>query len=213
VVLAQDRLGSGPKLHRARPRDYILDKPAGNGGWTWFCLSALCAAGKYAILTHVRALAAIREPKRLVLGGAWHDGKMPRSAFPLSKSHSYLLGSSWRWLVWNLAASGRKFRLLVAYDHGKAQYRAWLGLEAVDGDQAILARLEHHPSHKGWHCHVKRGPIDQLGYGVVRHPNIRENGRLCADKSPFQVSDVDALGIACRAFNIEASIDGGELFG
>jgi hypothetical protein len=72
----------------------------------------------------MRALAAIRERKTVVESGKWRDGKMPRTAFPLSKSHSYALGNRWRWIVWRVAAAGKTFRLLVAYEPSKAQYQA-----------------------------------------------------------------------------------------
>jgi hypothetical protein len=88
----------------------------------------------------MRALRAIRERKTLVESGRWRDGKMPQTAFPLSKSHTYSLGSGWRWSVWRVAANGRAFRLLVAYEAAKAQYQAWLALES-GSDQALLARL------------------------------------------------------------------------
>jgi hypothetical protein len=159
----------------------------------------------------VRALKAIRTRKTLLERGKWRDGKMPHSAFPLSKSHNYTLGSGWRWIVWRLSANGMTFRLLVAYEAAKAQYQAWLGLES-GADHAVLARLEYHPSHRGWHCHVKKGLVDEVACGVVKQPRTREGVRLCNDPNPFEVTDLNALGIACRAFNVDANADSGELF-
>jgi hypothetical protein len=159
----------------------------------------------------MRALRAIRERKTLVESGKWHGGKMPQTAFPLSKSHTYYLGSGWRWTVVKVAASNRAFRLLVAYEPAKAQYQAWLALEA-GSDQALLARLEYHPTHRGWHCHVKKGLLKEVPVGIVKQPRTREGVRLCNDDSPFNVTEVDALGIACRAFNIDMSESAGGLF-
>ena len=134
---------------------------------------------------------------------------MPRNAFPLSKTHTYSLGSGWRWRVLELDAGGRRFHLLVAYEKTKAQYRAWLGLE-VGTDQALLARLEYHPSHRGWHCHMKNGELADVGCGVVRHPNEHERVKLCSSTEEFHVTDLDALSIAYRVFNVQA--EAGELF-
>jgi len=154
----------------------------------------------------VRALAAIRSRKTIVEGGKWATGKMPHTAFPLSKSHNYTLGSAWRWRVCRLVSGDKNFRLLVAYQAAKAQYQAWLGCES-GADQAVLARLEFHPSHRGWHCHVKKGPLDEVACGVVKQPQSRERVKLCRDNNPFTVTDLDALGIACRAFNVEMGED------
>lgn len=135
---------------------------------------------------------------------------MPRTAFPLSKSHSYVLGSGWRWCVLELAAGARRFRLLVAYQKAKAQYRAWLGLESGT-DQALLARLEYHPSHRGWHCHLKTGDVSDVSCGVVKDTKEHEKVRICASDAEAGVGDNDALSIACRAFNVGED-DFGELF-
>jgi len=136
---------------------------------------------------------------------------MPRTAFPLSKSHNYTLGSGWHWAIGKATANGREFRLLVAFEPAKAQYRAWLGLESGT-DQAVLARLEYHPTHRGWHCHLKRGDLKDVAYGVVKQSTSRERARTCSDDSPFNVTEVDALGIACRAFNIDTNENAGGLF-
>jgi hypothetical protein len=58
---------------------------------------------QYAILLRVRVLAAIREPKSVAEVGTWRHGKMPPTAFPLSRSNDYSLGSKWQWSVWRLA--------------------------------------------------------------------------------------------------------------
>lgn len=157
----------------------------------------------------VKVFDAIIARKTLLEDVDWQGGKMPRTAFPLSRSHTYQLGKGWRWCVLTLTDDGRRFRLLVAYEKSKSQYRAWLGLESGT-DQALLARLEYHPSHRGWHCHVKKGDIADVGCGVVRHSSARERVRLCADTADFAVNDSDALAIACRIFNVSA--DAGELF-
>jgi hypothetical protein len=68
----------------------------------------------------MRALLAIREPKAVIALGQWQSGKrMPKSAFPLSKSHSYPLGSSFEWCIIELQGDGRNYRLLVAFDPAK----------------------------------------------------------------------------------------------
>jgi hypothetical protein len=162
----------------------------------------------------MRALLAIRERKKVTSIGTWQSGKrMPRTAFPLSKSHSYPLGSSFDWCVVETQSDERAYRLLVAFDWAKAQYRAWLGM--IDGaDQALIARLEFHPSHKGWHCHVKSGPIDGVARGVVKESGSRDRCRICNVDQTFSVTQLDALNIAFHAFNVDGALPPkeGELF-
>jgi hypothetical protein len=154
----------------------------------------------------MRTLLAVRERKTLTATPKWQSGKkMPRSAFPLSKSHSYPLGSSFDWCVCDAVAGENQYKLLVAFDPAKEQYRAWLGL--VDGtDQALLARLEFHPSHKGWHLHVKVGMLAGVSRGVVKQPSNRDKSRDCDAPNSFKVTQLDALGIACKVFNVEVPV-------
>ena len=92
---------------------------------------------------------------------------MPRSTFPLSRTHSYPLGSGFDWCICEAASANHAYRVLVAFDAAKAQYRAWLGL-ICDHDTKLLARLEYHPDHKGWHIHTKVGMLKDVVRGVVK---------------------------------------------
>ena len=147
----------------------------------------------------MRALLAIRTEKVIADSGAWKQGKMPASAFPLSKSASYRLTGQWHWRVVRLSAAGRTFRLLVAFDGAKRQYQAWLGVE-FGHDQALIARIEFHASHHGWHCHWKRGDLDSVSRGVVKDQSSKERLRLCPKPKAFDQNT--ALSIAFRAFNV-----------
>jgi hypothetical protein len=160
----------------------------------------------------MRSLLAIRCKKTVVNLGSWRSGqKMPRSAFSLSKSHSYALGSSYSWCVCEVEGEGDRFRLLVGFDPLKEQYRAWLGL--IDGsDTALLARLEFHPSHSGWHFHWELGPIASVVRGVVKEPKDRDRIRRCNTPDVFAISELDALGVAFRVFNVVYPPKQGELF-
>lgn len=127
---------------------------------------------------------------------------MPREEFPLSKNRSVMLGSSWRWCISHIEAEGVRYRLLVAFNQGKEQYLAWLALQ-VGSDQAVLARLEYHPDHRYWHCHLKQGSLSEVARGVVKEAGRRERCWLCHAGGPLAVSELDALGIAFRVFGVE----------
>jgi hypothetical protein len=162
----------------------------------------------------MRALFYVREKKVLSSPVVWHSGKrMPRTAFPLSKSHSYPLGSSFDWCVCQAQSDKAQYKILVGFDPAKEQYRAWLGM-AFGSDQALLARLEFHPSHNGWHCHRKLGPIESVVQGVVKEPRNRDKEKVCGVIHKFEVSQLNALTIAFRAFNVAnvTQAKEGELF-
>lgn len=136
---------------------------------------------------------------------------MPRDAFPLSKARSYALGSGWRWCVCELECLPNRYRLLVAFDQGKEQYQAWLGLQ-VGGDQALIGRLEYHPSHRGWHCHLKTGDLSDAARGVVKEPGRREKCKVCDENAPFGISEANGLAVAFRVFGVESPHEDGGLF-
>ncbi len=90
-------------------------------------------------------------------------------------------------------------RLLIAFNAGKRDYLAWLTL-ANGEDQAILARLEYHASHLGWHVHLKPKTVSKLSWGVVKQP--REKLVDCnSDRDPA-LSKNDAEALAFRIFNV-----------
>ena len=147
----------------------------------------------------MRAIDVARREKTITDGGKWTYGKMTHAAFPLSRNHGYRLGQYWNWRVIELELEGALYRLLVAYEPRKLQYRAWLGLVKGD-DQILLARLEYHPDHLGWHCHMTYGELEKITPGVVKRHTDRL--KACPDKEPFQPTDMTALNAALRVFRM-----------
>ncbi len=143
---------------------------------------------------HMRSLLAIRKQKSLTTVGKWVLGrKMPRNAFPLSRSHSYPLGSSFDWCLCEaVCGGGDVYRLLVAFDRAKEQYRAWLGLISGN-DTALLGRLEFHPCHRGWHCHLKTGPVSKVVRGVVKEPKHKDRVHICNKQRAFSDSQLACI--------------------
>lgn len=157
----------------------------------------------------MRAFGFARTPKRATDLGKWKTDKMPASAFELSHGHGHALGRTWTWRVCELEDDAdRKWRLLIAFEPAKLQYRAWLGL--VDGPNlALIARLEYHPDHHHWHCHVKTSELPHVARGVVKESSAYERVRLCKALSKFDVTENNAIGYAFRIFNVNPGTAGG----
>lgn len=133
---------------------------------------------------------------------------MPKAAFPLSKNNSFKLGAGWDWCVFEVSNGATDFRLLVAYHRGKSEYLAWLGL--VSGsDTALLARLEYHRSHLGWHVHMKPGDVVDVNLGVVKQP--RERLVDCRYSAAPPDSKGSAVNAAFKIFKVSDKPVGGLL--
>lgn len=145
-----------------------------------------------------------KSPKSNVNLGAWKLGKMPRSAFPMSGRRAYTLGARWTWRVVTFDADQRSLRLLVAFRTDKEQYRATAGV-ANDGDTTIVASVEFHGTHPGWHVHYPSKPVADVPSGVMRAPWVRR--RSCSSDRRFGLDgfghEEKALGIAAAVFGFD----------
>ena len=155
----------------------------------------------------------IRADKRITDGGEWkRRQKMPKNYFPLSKNKSYQIPAKWdAWRVVRFNALGCYFRLLIAFDAGYEEYRGWLARER-GADMVLLARLEHHGSHPGWHCHANcddpsmQTPGVVKGFGDRRIPKARHRHR----RTRFEVTEANALSTAFEFFGIDGQVGTGE---
>ena len=148
----------------------------------------------------------IKAPKDVRDWGKWQPGgRMPRTAFPLSKSRgrAYRLGA-YRWRVIQFAALSARFRILVAYNADKEQYRAVLGLEQAGG-LSVLAQYEYHGTHPGWHVLASCGDAAITPAGVMRWPGqVRlPEARAVHSNVAFDIADDNqALDKAARLFGL-----------
>ncbi len=146
--------------------------------------------------------------KRIKSDGQWASGVMPRTAFPLSKSgnKAYKLGNR-RWRVVTFDACGVGCRLLINYHPMLSQYQAILGVE-VGGDTKVLAFLEHHPTHKGWHAHICCDEIKDVPVGIKRGPWFRS---MDVPDVWYRIPDSDEAAFNCAAsyFGLDRREEGG----
>ena len=160
------------------------------------------ALTRFAYAIGMKALRALRAEKVLVETGAWGNGNIPSEEFPLSHVKKHRLAKAWHWCVHKLSDDGQRYRLLVAFEPGKQQYWAWLAA-SFGNDQALIARVEYHHSHDGWHCHWKTGPLADVPRGNVKAPYPKERRRNCLkNPDPVAVGKSDAFKIAYKLFNV-----------
>jgi hypothetical protein len=144
--------------------------------------------------------------KNVLEWGKWQTGGMLSSAFPLSKrrGRAYQLGASYRWRIIRFEALDVPCRLLIAFNLAKEQYRATLALER-DRDMSVIASLEFHGTHPGWHLHGACGDTASIPLGSLRGlwqkrmPLPRKLHR----RAEFGITDdITALNMASKFFRL-----------
>ena len=125
---------------------------------------------------------------------------MPKAAFPLSKNSSFRLGTGWDWCVHVVDCAGQAMRLLIAFNAGKQEYLAWLAID-TGNDLGLIARLEYHASHLGWHVHLKPNDLAKLSYGVVKQSG--EKLKACGKGVPPVTGKGQATALAFSLFQVE----------
>jgi hypothetical protein len=164
----------------------------------------------------VRGREAIRLKKAVTVAGEWKvrtgkGGQMPRSAFPLSSRNAIILGRKWHWRVDDLQGDGHAFRLLTAFDPSHEEFRAWLGLRGSGSTLTVLACLEFHGNHPGWHCHANCDEIGKIETGEP-HPRksvrIPDGERRHRRKSFEGMSEATALAASFKFFRVTGAPKG-----
>jgi hypothetical protein len=156
---------------------------------------------------------AIRARKRIVEAGSWKvvtaKSAMPKSALSLSKGHSIQLGRNWHWRVDSVEADGMNFKILTAFHSETEEFQA--RLVVTQGDSGtVLAALEYHGTHPGWHCHMPCCDIEDVepGQGHPRssHRFPRPEGKH--RRVSFDMTDSMALARSFSFFRVTEAPEG-----
>jgi len=90
-----------------------------------------------------------------------------------------------------------------------SQFQAMFGMIDAAGDTKVLATLEFHPTHDGWHAHAACGDIAAVPSGVKRGSWV---SRLCgkgqAHKRGCPNTDNEAYQRAATFFRMGARAGG-----
>jgi len=131
---------------------------------------------------------------------------MPATAFQLSRrrGQSFRLGTAYRWRIIRFRACGNQFRLLLAFNLLKEQYRATLALEG-DRDMSVLASYEFHGTHPGWHVLATCDDITMVPQEIMIGPWQRRlpKARTRHGRVEFRIwNDDTALAVAADFFGL-----------
>jgi hypothetical protein len=158
----------------------------------------------------------LRLPKVVAQAGTWKvvtgRAKMPGTAFPLSRRFSLQLGRNWHWRVDGLEDGNLIYRLLTAYNLELEEYRAWLSTARGDS-QVIVAQLEFHGTHPGWHCHIACCPLADVepGQGHPRSAARFPGGTSEHRRQAFDMSESSALSAVFNFFRVVGAPEGSML--
>jgi hypothetical protein len=132
---------------------------------------------------------------------------MTRTAFPLHRSRSFVLGQHWTWRVDLLDVDGTEMRLLTAFEPSKQNFIAWLSYKRGDS-YVVLARLEYHGSEPGLHAHsVCETEAQDLPAGVVkplgtrRLPKHGDRHR----RENYEMTEATALSTSFKFYNVRGA--------
>jgi hypothetical protein len=152
-------------------------------------------------------------PKVVSQAGAWKvvtsKARMPSGAFRLSKRHGLELGRNWHWRVDVVEDGTLIYRLLTAFNLDHVEFRAWLSTASGD-DNVIVAQLEFHGDHPGWHCHIACCDLEDVEAGqshprsAYRFPGGNSKHRRLA----FDLTESSALSTAFNFFRITGTPEG-----
>lgn len=135
---------------------------------------------------------------------------MPKTGngFPLSKAKGLRVGGGWHWVIIELEAGKAECRLLVAYHPAKENYLAVLGY-LVGADTHVIAALEYHGTHPGWHVHGCCLSAKPGNVGRIRYPDMKRmpDGKSHHRSTVFGVSEADALEPAIKHFRLRDAFD------
>jgi hypothetical protein len=158
----------------------------------------------------------VRLKKTVTTAGQWKvitgKAKMPKTALPLSKTFSLDLGRNWHWRVDDVAATPHQFRILTAFNPEIEEYRSWM--TARRGDSLVMvAQLEFHGTHPGWHTHIACCDIADIeaGQGHPRSAYRFPGGNNSHRRQTYNMSESTALQMAFKFFRVNEVPDGSML--
>lgn len=111
-----------------------------------------------------------------------------------------------------LEVEKRSFHIVIAFHEGKENYVAHL-LYPVGNDSLVLATVEYHGTHPGWHLHVNCDGEGGDNVGRLRYPAQRRipNGKLGHRARKLPIIQAAALEPVIEFFRVDMTDGNGSL--
>ena len=113
-----------------------------------------------------------------------------------------------------LEVEKRSFSIVIAFHEGKELYAAHLVQPVGHDDSLVLASLEYHGTHPGWHLHVNcSGDSSKNNVGRLRYPAQRRipDGKKIHRDRKIPITQVAALEPVIVFFRVDMSSSNGSL--
>lgn len=151
----------------------------------------------------------LTEEKVVTSTGQWASGKAAKKLLELSKGKALSLTAQWMCRKISLSVGGDSFHVVVAVHEMKENFNAWLVRE-VGKDLLVLATLENHGTHPGWHLHVNCDGGSSGNVGKWRYPAMKRlpDGKSRHRDRNLPVSQLAALEAVSRFFWIDMTEKG-----
>jgi hypothetical protein len=155
----------------------------------------------------------IKIPKVVTKAGEWKvvTGKtgMSTSSFPISKNYGVQLGRNWHWRVDVVKGTGAEFRILTAFHAGKEEYKSSMTI-ARGNQHVVVACLEFHGDHPGWHCHLPCCEMAEVeaGQGHPRSANRLPAADGTHRRQVFDMTESSALSKSLGFFGVTGTPQG-----
>lgn len=111
-----------------------------------------------------------------------------------------------------LEVEKRTFHIVIAFHEGKENYAAHL-VHPLEEDNLVLATIEYHGTHPGWHLHVNCDGDGDGNVGRLRYPAQHRipNGKSAHRERKLPISQAAALEPVIKFFRVGMSDDNGSL--
>ena len=150
----------------------------------------------------------LRAPKVITDSGRWSSGSSAKKVLALSRG-KLNLGAQWTWRRISIAAKNHNFLVVVAFHEAKQNYHAYLALIGKE-DSLVLASIQNHSTHPGWHLHVNCDGDVTGNWGRLDYPAMKRlpDGKSMHRARKYRISELEAMQPVLDFFGLDNFDDG-----
>ena len=150
----------------------------------------------------------LKAEKTVIDQGKWITGKPHKKLLELSKG-KLSIGSQWIVRKIEIKIKEQCFQIIICIHEAKENYVAHLASK-IGNDNLVIASLENHGTHPGWHLHVNcDGSGGYNNIGRIHYPSQRRipHGKGFHRKRSLPIKQSAGLEAVTTFFHIKFDID------